>query len=96
MPLFLQSAAEADLAEATVWYEDRAPGLGLEFLRAVEALLATLERSPELYPEVYRGVRRALMRRFPHAVYYRIESERVSVLGCLHHRMHGRRWQRRT
>jgi len=57
------------------------PGLGAEFLLCVEEVFARLNRTPEMYEEVYRGVRRALTRRFPYAVYYRVEGDEVVVLG---------------
>lgn len=66
MPRFqLRSSAEADLDDAFVYYEMRRLGLGLEFLNAVEATLARIERAPQLFPIVYKDVRRALVRRFP-------------------------------
>jgi plasmid stabilization system protein ParE len=92
----LQSGAEADLAEALLWYEDQAAGLSLEFLRAVEARFAGVQRNPELYPIVYRGVRRALVRRFPYSVYYRIDPDSITVLACVHSRSDPRRWQSRA
>ena len=48
--------AEADVQEAFAWYEEQAQGLGHEFLRALDVCYATIERWPESYPVVYRGV----------------------------------------
>lgn len=48
--LRLQSSAEADLANAFLWYEQQTAGLGVEFRRAVDARFASIVRSPELYP----------------------------------------------
>ncbi len=92
----LQSGAEGDLADALLWYEDQAAGLGVEFFRAVEARFAAIQRNPELYPVVYRGVRRALVRRFPYSIYYRVESGSITVLACLHSRSHPRHWESRA
>jgi plasmid stabilization system protein ParE len=94
--LRLQSGAEADLADALLWYEEQAAGLGLQFLRAVEARFASIVRSPELYPVVFRGVRRALVRRFPYSVFYRVDPDAITVLACVHSRSHPRRWQSRA
>jgi plasmid stabilization system protein ParE len=92
----LQSGAEADLADALIWYDDQAPGLGLEFLRAVEAVFATIERLPHSFPIVYHGMRRTLVRRFPYAVFYRVESNAPVIIACVHCRSHPRRWQSRA
>jgi hypothetical protein len=45
--------AEAELAEAVAWYDSRARGLGTDFLRALEAVIALVARNPKAYPEVF-------------------------------------------
>lgn len=52
----------------------------------MEEVLERIDRTPELYVVVYRDVRGAFTRRFPYAVYYRIEGHAVVVLGILHTR----------
>ena len=94
--LIVRPLAEADIQAAFDWYEDQAAGLGHEFFRAVDACYATIERSPELYPVVYRQVRRALLRRFPYAVYYVLAPEAIRVIACVHGRQHPRRWRSRV
>lgn len=62
----------------------RAPGLGEEFLGAVDASFDTIEKVPEMFARVDGEVRRALVSRFPYAVFYRIERKRIVVLAVLH------------
>jgi toxin ParE1/3/4 len=62
--------AEADLAEVHAWYQQRRHGLGDEFLRSVDAALAAIQRPPEAYRVVHRDIRRTLLRRFSHAMFY--------------------------
>ncbi len=50
----------------------------------------------ESYAVVYRDVRRAVVRRFPYAVYYRIVSSRVIVTAIFHSRRDPKSWQART
>ena len=94
--MIIRPEAEADLADAQDWYERQQPGLGAEFLLCVEEVFARLNRTPEMYEEVYRGVRRALTRRFPYAVYYRVAANDVVVLGILHTRRDPQEWQSRA
>lgn len=61
--LVVRPRAEADLDEAFAWYESRSVGLGVDFLRAVDACFAAIEAAPLAYPVVYRAARRALLRR---------------------------------
>ena len=96
MRLVVRDAAEADIAEAARWYEQRSPGLGREFLRAVDVALAEISRMPERYPIARGKARRVLLRRFPYAVLFVATPDLVSVLACLHARRDPRRWQERT
>lgn len=80
----IRPAAKADLDRAWSWYEDRCAGLGDEFLLAVAGTLARLEAAPENFPLYYRGFRRALTRRFPYKLFFRIKGDAVVVCRVLH------------
>lgn len=90
------SAASADLVAAHDWYEQRSPGLGKDLVRMVDAAVAGIGRNPELFPPVHRGLRRVLVRRFPYAVFYRIDPDAVRLIGVLHAKMDLRRLEGRT
>jgi toxin ParE1/3/4 len=92
----IRPEAEADIAAAYVYYEEASEGLGAEFLRAVEASLAIIERTPQLYAVVHREVRRALLWRFPYGIFYVIDGDTVVVLACFHARRDPAQWQRRV
>ena len=77
-------AAERDINGAAVWYEDESLGLGREFLGAIAAGLQQIEDNPKQFPIVHRDKRRALLRRFPYGLYFRLESTTVVVVGCFH------------
>ena len=94
--MIIRPEAEADLANARSWYERQRAGLGAEFLLCVEEVLERIDRTPEMYRVVYHDVRRALTRRFPYAVYYRMAGNTVVVLGILHTRRDPREWQSRA
>jgi plasmid stabilization system protein ParE len=49
--------------------------------------------SPAQFPEVEPGIRRALARRFPFAVYFLDEADAVVVLAVLHVRRSPPRWR---
>jgi plasmid stabilization system protein ParE len=91
----LRLEAADELAEAVQWYQRRRLGLGDELLLVVEAAIGQILRSPEMYPVVYRDVRRLLTRRFPYGIYYRLEPERVVVVAIFHGRRDPRAVQAR-
>jgi plasmid stabilization system protein ParE len=97
VPRFVvRPAAELEIATAFEWYELRREGLGLEFLNAVEASLALIRRSPLMFPVVYRDTRRAVLRKFPYALYYVTSPAATRVIACVHARQSPARWQERS
>lgn len=81
--LFLPEAEE-DAVCAYAWYEEKAKGLGEEFLRVFYASAAEIARTPRIYPKIYKNFHRKLLKRFPYAVYFLIENEAVIVCGLFH------------
>ena len=80
----LRPAAAADVEEAYRWYEERRAGLGEEFLASFETTLNSCLANPNLYPVLHRDTRRALLKRFPYGLYYRVQGERLIVVACFH------------
>ncbi len=95
MQLILRPAAAADIEDAITWYEQQRSGLGTEFLEAVNLALSAVAENPRLAPLIQRNTRRALLGRFPYGIYYRIYSEAIVVVACMHGRREPRRWRSR-
>ena len=93
--LIVRPEAEAEMADAFDWYEDRVPGLGSDFLLPVDAALGAILRSPQQFPRVHRIVRRILIRRFPYEVFFIEDDEEIIVLAVLHAKRNPKRWQER-
>ena len=62
------------------------PGLGDEFQSAAEDVLRLIQADLLMYPRVHRLMRRVRVRRFPYAVYFLAERDRVVVLSVFHAR----------
>lgn len=95
MNLVVRLAAAADLEDVFLWYEEQRPGLGNEFLLAVEQLMGAMLETPRRYRIVHRDTRRAHVRRFPYSVFYRIVEDNLVVVGCFHGSRSPRRWEGR-
>jgi len=96
MQFIVRPAAAADIDDAFLWYERQRPGLGHDFLTAAQAAIDAIAEHPFRYLIVRRDTRRALIRRFPYAIYYRIYGDVVVVVACMHGRRSPRRWRSRT
>jgi plasmid stabilization system protein ParE len=93
--LVFRPEAEAELLEARAWYEGERVGLGALFSAAVEATVTGILQSPLAYPSVRGETRRALVGRFPYAVYFRPLDDAVVVLAVMHGRRNPRHWRSR-
>ena len=75
--------ASADIAEAFSYYEGQRTGLGTAFVAELNRTTDFIEAFPEACPLAHAGLRRALVHRFPHAVYYRLSTELIEVKAVL-------------
>ena len=93
--LVISPEAELDLGEAYAWYEEHRLGLGEEFLWCVDACLQAICRKPEGHAIIYKNYRRALVRRFPYAVFYEYADGTVTVYCIFHASRDPQKWRER-
>ena len=96
--LRIRPQARDDLEAAARWYEAQQKGLGRHFLAEVRLAFQRIRLNPEAYPALYRGTRRALIRRFPYGVIFLSAPEHNSivVLAVLHCGRDPRLWRQRS
>ena len=92
--LISEPPADLDVEAAFEWYESERSGLGLEFLDELRTAYDCIVVGPLKYQELRGGIRRALLRRFPYAVYFVIEGDVVVVVAVLHASRDPAEWQR--
>lgn len=72
-----------ELEEAKDYYEERSEGLGTQFVEEFERRIIQIASMPERWMFVRDNLRRALMKRFPYVIYFRIlgpDAIRVTVV----------------
>ena len=87
--------AEDEALEVRQWYESKRVGLGREFGEELNRVVERIAAGPLHFPRVRGETRRAVLSRFPYAVYFRVADAAVVVL-AIHGRQHPSRWQRRA
>ncbi len=94
--LVIRPEAEADIADAAVWYDDQQPGLGSEFLEQVQVSLNCAIANPYAFQSVRRrpDVRRVLTNRFPYRIFFILRPDAVVVFRVLHSARDDREWKR--
>jgi len=87
--------ADAELAEARQWYAHQREDLDIEFMERIDDALSRIVPNPHLYPIVYRTLRRAVVRRFPFAVFYEVTEDEIQVIVVFHSRRDPEVWNSR-
>jgi plasmid stabilization system protein ParE len=99
LPVRISEEADAEMAESARWYETHRPGLGVEFLDAVDAAVVGIAETPRmgtLVPGVSdQAIRRRAVSRFPYHVVYMELSDRLQVLAIAHDRRRPGYWEGR-
>ena len=88
-------AVEADVEAAFNWYQREEPGLGFEFLEELRDAYQRILDHPFAYQDLRSGIRRALTRRFPYAIYFSIEGEIIVIVAVLSTARGPEEWQLR-
>ena len=101
LPFRTESEAAAELEEATAWYDQQRPGLGDEFLEAVDEALAFIANwprtgrpVPDVPPDLL--IRRAPVRRFPYHIVYLEMPGAIRILAFAHDRRSPGYWRTRV
>jgi toxin ParE1/3/4 len=86
----LHPEARAELRAAAIWYDERRPGLGDEFIAEVSSMLDKIGEVSTSFP-VWPGtssaplsIRRAVVNRFPYVIAFEMHVDHTLVLAIAH------------
>lgn len=89
-------AATAEHYDNVNFYEERLPGLGADYLKEFESVMAHICSAPDFYPTIGApGIHKAGLKRFPFHVIYRAEQKQIVVLAVAHQRRQPAYWSKR-
>jgi hypothetical protein len=77
--LSILDKAEDDLVAGFRFYEARQPGLGSYFLHSLYSDIESLRLYAGIHRRAYRDYHRLLSRRFPFAIFYKVDGETAYV-----------------
>ena len=83
MKIKILFSASQDLIDGYWFYEKQAEGLGTYFLDSLFSDIDSLTINAGIHPLHFGRYHRMLSKRFPFAVYYRIENKTALVYGVL-------------
>ena len=83
MKIEILSSASQDLIDGYHFYEDQAEGVGSYFLDSLYSDIDSLVITAGVHEKYFEKYYRLLSKRFPFAVYYKIENNTIFVFAVL-------------
>ena len=89
--------AEAELANAALWYESKRAGLGADFVAEIDEALEQIAEAPMNFPtwREARPFRRLVVRRFPYLVFFTVSDDVIQILAFAHAKRRPGYWKDR-
>jgi len=94
--LFLEPA-KFEMIESAEFYEQKSKGLGKSFLSSVRKATQIIKRDTLVWPIVdfEDQIRRYILKRFPYAILYRDEIDKVIIIAVMHMHREPYYWKNR-
>jgi plasmid stabilization system protein ParE len=87
--------AEAELAEARIWYGRQREGLDIALMLRIEEALQRIIEAPYTYQIVYLHLRRIVVRQFLFAIFYKATENEIVVFAIYQARRDPKRFELR-
>lgn len=88
----IEKAAELELFEAAIFYEENEPGLGGDFYNSVNSAFKLICRAPEIWQKTRGEIRRYILNDFPYSILYHDGKDCVTIYAVMHHKREPRYW----
>jgi plasmid stabilization system protein ParE len=95
MRVIFHPEAHAEMIEQARYYEDKAEGLGGDFLDAVEETVRRVADSPKAGAIERENIRKRMVSGFPFTVLYEIQPDRIYIAAVMHQHRRPGYWETR-
>jgi plasmid stabilization system protein ParE len=84
MKVIIHPEALTEFEEAAAYYEDHQPGLGEQFIVAIEAAIQGIIDFPDRWPVLEGRVHRRLVKVYPYGILYHFDGKSIYILAIMH------------
>ena len=86
---------DEEFREASRYYENEAPGVGLAFITEVHRAIAIVIAHPLAAPKVRGTIRSKVLFHFPYSLLYSIEADLILIVAVAHQKRRPTYWRSR-
>jgi plasmid stabilization system protein ParE len=87
--------AQAELAEATAYYNSKQTGLGIEFAEEVKRTIGRILQFPEAWSRISKRTRRCRTSKFPYGIIYQVRGGDLLIVAVMHLHREPQTWKNR-
>lgn len=91
----ISEAAELDIREAFLWYEEQKDSLGLTFKKHISKTIQNIQSNPLKIQVRYNVTRVAYLRKFPFGVHFIVVENEIIVIAVFHTSQCPKKWIKR-
>ncbi|MEX1192123.1 MAG: type II toxin-antitoxin system RelE/ParE family toxin [Brumimicrobium sp.] len=93
--LSISEAAELDIRDAFLWYEDQKENLGLKFEKHFSKTIQNIRRNPLKIQIRYNQTRVAFLKKFPYGVHFNVFENEIIIIAVFHTSQSPQKWGNR-
>ena len=82
--LSISEAAELDIRDAFLWYEEQKDNLGLTFEKHISKTIQTIQKNPLKIQIRYNQTRVAFLKKFPYGVHFNVFENEIIIVAVFH------------
>ena len=86
--IIILEQAISEIAESSLYYNKKLPGLGLEFEEEIFQHLELIKDNPLLFPIKFSNIHEAVVTRFPFVINYEVFGKQIIVSAVFHTKRH--------
>lgn len=83
-PIRMLPEARAEYDDAVDWYAEQRVALGKDFIAKIRQTLKQVFERPHMFPKVHGDVRKARVKTYPYAVFFRETADEIVVIAIFH------------
>lgn len=92
--LSISEAAELDIREAFLWYEDQKDNLGLTFEKHISKTIQTIQKNPLKIQIRYNQTRVAFLKKFPYGLHFNVFDNEIIIVAVFHTSQSPQKWSK--
>jgi len=88
----ISEAAEADLRDAFLWYEDKSENLSNRFEKDFRDTVKKIKENPLIFQIRYSQIRIAFLNKFPYGLHFTIKNKEIIIIAFFHSSQSPKKW----